>query len=392
MMSVRHLGSVSMKRYKSGKYKLLHIARGSSTWGRKRRLVRFFFLAVAAVVFLLLYRTPKPEEFQFTIGTVIRGDEWTGDMTYKNAATINALKGFIRSTGSPSRVVILVDFQSYCETVPDFLRGCRCYGLYACTDPVYEVPTMECIFDILFDVSTTDTVAFINGDILVFDSFAKAIASTASAADEFLMTGRRHRGEGFRADFNDPISWRYAEIHSKTLSLDHGYAIDYFVTKKSVYNSVLRGALPPFVIGAWRWDNILMYYFYKFTDVTVFDATFVAPVMHQFQNSSLMIDHHQRRGARFNDELAKQISGNELLFGTIDFADVILEDLSEGQDFIKDPWHVLAREALKSGLLTPPEISRLKEFNDHKLATYNQRLLSTEDHLLILRDFRNTDH
>lgn len=133
----------------------------------------------------------------------------------------------------------------------------------------------------------------------------------------------------------------------------------------------------------------MLYFIYKYTSVIVIDATLVAPVMHQFENSSVQKDHHDRRGARFNDELAKQISGNELLFGTIDFADVILEDFRLGQDLVPDPWHILARDALKAGILTPAEIANLKKFNDDKLAAFNDKLLSTEDHLSILREFRS---
>jgi len=269
------------------------------------------------------------------------------------------------------------------------MKRCHCQSIDVCIDPVYGVPTMECIFDILFTRANTEIVGFVNGDILLFNSFAKAVASSATSSDEFVMTGRRHRGQGFQMNLDDFQAWRYAETHTKTLPLDHGYAIDYFVTRKDTYIAYLQQKLPPFVIGAWRWDNILMYFIYKFTSVTVIDATLVAPVMHQYENSTVQRDHHDRRGARFNDELAKQISGKELLFGTIDFADVILEDLRLGQDLVPDPWHILARDALKAGLLTPKEIMKLKKFNDDKLAAFNNKLLSTEDHLSILREFRS---
>jgi hypothetical protein len=355
---------------------------------RKQLWAPCFFLAVMVVVFSR-YEAHDSIEIDFTIGTVIRGDEWTGEQTYQKEAVITSLKSFIRATGSPNRVMIFVDHESSCHDRPNFIKGCHCQSVDFCIDPVYGVPTMECIFDTLFTKANTKIVGFVNGDILVFDSFAKAVASSATSSDEFLMTGRRHRGESFQMNLDDFNSWKYAEIHAKTLPLDHGYAIDYFVTRKRTYNSALRQKLPPFVIGAWRWDNILMYSIYKFTSVTVIDVTLVAPVMHQYEKSSVLIDHHERRGARFNDELAKQISGNELLFGTIDFADVILEDFQLGQDLVSDPWHILARDALKAGMLTAAEIVKLKKFNDDKLAAFNDKLLSTEDHLSILREFRS---
>ena len=180
--------------------------------------------------------------------------------------------------------------------------------------------------------------------------------------------------------------WHYAEMHAKTLPLDHGYAIDYFITRKDVYDSSLRGSLPPFVIGAWRWDNVLLSSFFKDTNVTVVDVTYAAPVLHQLPSSAG--DHRSRRGAQYNEELAKRHSGGDYLFGSIDFADVQITTLNADQEYLLDPYHTLMRKAFKAGALSSVDVTKLKEFYDRRLEQANEQLLSLEDHLASLQDFR----
>ena len=136
----------------------------------RRQLVQFFFLQksrrrkrlwapcfiTAVVVVVLLHHHPhNSRKIDFTIGTVIRGNEWTGQRTYGKEAVLNSLKSFILATGSPKNVLILVDHESSCHERPDFMKRCQCQSIDVCIDPVYGVPTMECIFDILFTRANT---------------------------------------------------------------------------------------------------------------------------------------------------------------------------------------------------------------------------------------------
>lgn len=245
---------------------------------------------------------------------------------------------------------------------------------------------MDCIFDLLFDLSKTEIVGFVNGDILVFDSFPTAVTLVAREFPEFLVVGRRHRGDNELMRFDEENLWRYAEIHAKTLPLDHGYAIDYFVSRKDVYDRSLRGSIPPFVIGAWRWDNVLLSFFFKHTNVTVADITYAAPVLHQL--SGVGAAHVSRRGANYNDELAKQYGDTDYLFGSIDFADIQIRTLSADQEFLLNPYHSLVRKTFQSGALTMHDVGALKKYFEKRHEQDHQQSSSLEDHLASLRDFR----
>ena len=364
----------------------------SSSKGRSKRAIlkcRTFFPVLCSLIVLLRVVSLSSQRhgsntIKFTLGTVIRGDEWTGDMTPSKFAVLNSIKSFIRAVGS-KRVVLFVDSQTSCASRPAFTRKCTCQSLSACVDPVYGVPTMDCIFDLLFDLSKTDVVGFFNGDILVFDSLPRAVTLVAREFPEFLVVGRRHRGDKL-IHFDEDNLWHYAELHAKTLPLDHGYAIDYFVTRKDVYDKSLRGSLPPFVIGAWRWDNVLLSSFFKHTNVTVADVTYAAPVMHQLPGAGG--DHVSRRGAEFNDELAKHYSGTDFLFGSVDFADVQIRTLSAEEEYILDPYHSLVRKVFQSGALSTADIAALKTYYEKRNEQDHHQRLSLEDHLASLRDFR----
>ena len=138
------------------------------------------------------------------------------------------------------------------------------------------------------------------------------------------MVGKRHVSpEGPPVvRFDKPISWRYFESYARILPLDHGYAVDYFVFRNSRAASEVVEQLPPFIIGAWRWDNSLLALFLKSNDIAVIDATQISPTVHQVVNP--VTHHEQRRGAEYNEQLAERHIGIDFWFGSIDNADVAL--------------------------------------------------------------------
>ena len=342
-------------------------------------LVVFLFLFFAVQKDVLLPRN----RLKFTIGTIVRGDEWSGEVTDAKRAVLVSLKSFIRSAGS-QRVVIFVDSQSSCDLRPDFLKSCVCQSISFCADSVYRLPTMDCVFDTLFSIAKTHIVVFVNGDIVLFDSFLPALERSNAIAKDFLTVGRRHRGDGV-LNIRDPGDWHYYETHAKILPLDHGYAIDFFATAKHTYNSHIRLSLPPFVVGAWRWDNVLLSTFYKRTNATVIDATYATPVLHQLPN--VINNHQSRRGAAYNDHLAHFHSGMDYMFGSIDFADIVLED-GVLDTSVADPFHATVRRAFQAGVLQLSELESMKDYHQFRLNAINAKLGSFENHVQIMRESR----
>ncbi len=352
---------------------------------RRAKLYAFSFFCV---IILIMHTVNQKPCVKFTIGTVIRGDEWDAETIPSNQAVLSSLKSFIRSAGS-KRVIIFVDKQESCAQRPRYLNKCTCVSLKVCVDPVFQVPTMDCILKLLVSMSRTEIVSFINGDIIIFDSFARSVALAAALEDEFVMVGRRHTGTGPLV-VEDLVDWRIAELHSETLPIEHGYAVDYFVFRKSASAKQVITFFPPFVVGAWRWDNVFLSSIYKYTNATVMDATFSAPILHQLSHAKK--DHASRRGATYNDRLAKRYSGVDYYFGTVDFADIIIKpgsNIGDG-DIIKDPWHVLARQMFRDGLLTVDLLLQFATHSEKRIEEYNQGQveISVDDHLRLLENYR----
>ena len=326
---------------------------------------------------------------KFTIGTVIRGDEWDFEVetSPSSQAVLNSLKSFVRAVGS-RQVIIFVDKQEFCVKRPSYLRKCTCVNLKVCADPVYQVPTMDCILQLLFSMARTEIVSFINGDILIFDSFAPSVALAADLAADFFMTGRRHAGTA-PVVLDDAFNWRNVELHSETLPLEHGYAVDYFVCRKATAKRVVN-SFQTFVVGAWRWDNVFLSAIYKYTNATVMDATFSAPVLHQLSHAKK--NHASRRGAQYNDQLAKITSGKDYYFGTVDFADFIFQRgmTKDSTDFLKDPWHAMARSSFRKDLITVDFLLEIAKHSERKIAEYNERRveISVNEHLVLLQNYR----
>ena len=269
------------------------------------------------------FRILKRDEI--SIGTIVRGDEWKNADSDKKKAVSRSLLSLSRWFGDEN-VVILADKAEACDTLPDYLSSARCGGLEHCMYATYGKPTMDCIFSTLWRLAKGEIVGFINADILVFESFVKSIVFCASNYDEFVMVGRRHLSEIPMPIPTSVSGLIELEARSKSLPLDGGAAIDYFVTRRSAFSTLKD--FPPFIVGVYRWDNFLLMKFYKEETIVVIDATKVAPVVHQVFND--VEDHESRPAAGYNNMLASNNSDGEYVCGTIDNANVVLLTATQG--------------------------------------------------------------
>ncbi len=289
------------------------------------------------------------------IGTVIRGDEWSWPLEPRKKAVLNALHSLTRCFGADA-VVILVDENTSCSTRPSILNHSTCRGLSHCMDKVYGTPTMNCVFSTLSEVASqsgADIIGYINGDILVFNSLARSVEALATRFGRFVMVGRRHNSEEVPSLPSTREDWVALEESANTLPLDGGYAIDYFIVTQEDAHATFN-AFPPFIIGTQRWDNALLASLYRRREITVVDATFAAPIIHQGSNP--IRSHGQRPAAEYNEVTANHFSGYDFLFGTIDNSDaqIIYRD---GSTFITGEAFAsrsrVLRCAFRQGLFAP---------------------------------------
>ncbi|CAM4897393.1 unnamed protein product, partial [Rotaria socialis] len=107
----------------------------------------------------------------------------------------------------------------------------------------------------------------------------------------------------------------HSQIHSTA-------GIDFIAFKK---DTPVR--MPPFLVGVYRWDNWLLSEILLRTSITVMDVTQSIFIIHQ-QRKKLEGQkpepHARRRGAVYNDVLAKNISGEDYKVGFINNANQIL--------------------------------------------------------------------
>jgi len=289
-----------------------------------------------AVIYRVLPQTRSLETFDqkkvegIAIGTLVRGSEWKNPESEKNKAVMVSLFSLSQHLGDEN-IVLLADTQSACKTLPTFLARARCTGLEHCVHSVYGSPTMNCIFSTLWSLAKHDIVGFINGDILVFDSFVQSIVSCANNYDHFVMVGRRHISEVAMSIPATIREWTELETHTKSLKLDGGAAIDFFVTRRTAVSVFMD--FPPFIVGVYRWDNYLLLRFFRDLKTVVVDATGVAPIMHQVFNE--VEQHESRPAASYNHELVTEYSGNDWTCGTIDNSNIILLNITEGKHDVK---------------------------------------------------------
>ena len=299
---------------------------------------------------LMPLRSPFPA---VTVGTVIRGDELGKHDSDRALVTFYSLHNLAKHFGH-AQVVVLVDKIDFCDRFPPTVKGVRCVSISHCINAEYAAPTMDCIFRSLLSEAPTELVGFVNGDIVTFRSLAESLAISALNLENFLMVGKRFT---FKVTPTIPENLNEIdslEILTRSLKPDNGYAIDYFFARRSHALKIIE-RFPAFVVGTYRWDNVLLSLFYKSGDCVVIDATQAAPVLHIA--SSPATRHVARPAAIYNQALATFCSGDDYIAGSIDYADLIIRQVgvTEFQMFPQAPQIQILRCSLLNGILVSPD-------------------------------------
>lgn len=141
----------------------------------------------------------------------------------------------------------------------------------------YGTPLLSDIFAKGEARSTTELVAYVNTDIILFDDFMQAVFSCADKFLHFMMSGQRF---DCRYDIEKIDATRGMAQEIRFNADDYGQWLgpqgaDYFVYRKGDL-----GAIPPFAVGRFRTDNWLMWRALSRKLVFV-DATDAVMALHQ---------------------------------------------------------------------------------------------------------------
>ncbi len=179
---------------------------------------------------------------------------------------------------------------------------------------------LDYIFDRAQEIAHHDVVCYVNCDIILLDSFRRAVEQVTGRHHPFLMVGRRWDTDitefldFARPDWQDQLTALAAERGQRRTE----YYIDYFVFTRGLYQR-----LPALVIGRVGWDNFLIWKA-RSIGAMVVDVSAVVKVVHQNHDYSY---HPDGATGVWSDELAKrnyELAGAHHIF-TIEHAQYRLE-------------------------------------------------------------------
>lgn len=221
---------------------------------------------------------------------------------------------------------------------------------------------MDCVLGTALKVTKSEILGFVNGDIMLFQGLVESVKHVDARYGKFLLVGRRHKGNGVLLVEEKHVRESFMQIKEQVrhLPLDSGYAIDYFIARRNDWSKLLAG-FPPFLAGAWRWDNTLLAHAYRDKNIKVVDGTKTVIALHQI--TPVEKGHETRRGAGHNNELALSYSGEDFWFGSIAFADILLAEGTQGIIGVpQGKFQALLRKAFDAGLLST--LDDISDFRD----------------------------
>eukprot|EP00276_Gloeochaete_wittrockiana_P003281 CAMPEP_0184645750 /NCGR_PEP_ID=MMETSP0308-20130426/2328_1 /TAXON_ID=38269 /ORGANISM="Gloeochaete witrockiana, Strain SAG 46.84" /LENGTH=874 /DNA_ID=CAMNT_0027075105 /DNA_START=452 /DNA_END=3073 /DNA_ORIENTATION=- len=236
---------------------------------------------------------------------------------------MNALRSWLSFMPSQN-VLAFVDQSSTCIYLRREFPFVRCV-VHSCTHPEYKLPLLNCILFEAKHLVQTEVVAYVNGDIILFDEFFKVAESIffREKMNAVVVGQRLDIDWNDKSDFSTESLQKTHRQRALTNGVVHGdMGIDYFIFKKAFLDQI---DIPPFLLGTWRWDNFLLSEALMADDVTVIDATNVIVAVHQGKPVQLAkADSHNRPGHSYNDKLVKSY-GMRYRMGRIFNAKYVLE-------------------------------------------------------------------
>ena len=289
--------------------------------------------ASATVVLLFLYdlmfnryllRSKKPENSgiqaaswrSLVIFTTIAGPELSATHS-KHVRTVNALRSF-ESLEATDAVFLVADDKRVCaEVLLAELGLSKTKCVPSVTHSQFLRTTVTFLLSKMQELTPTGFDAlYVNSDVMLMRNFELAYRCLKRISDDYAMTGKR-------IDYDVASEWDFSDQNFlETMHRDvehrgllHGkYGLDYFLFSKSALKAVAN-RFPPFLVGVYRWDNVMLADLLLEKDVTVFDASEVTTVIHQ---GTEVHDHLQEPGSKYNNELAAKHIGNSFMKGNTD--------------------------------------------------------------------------
>ena len=257
----------------------------------------------------------QTQSFNLTLYGPVRvvGDAVSDDIT------LSALCTWSQHT-QQHRIILYADDLAACDWLAAHgIDGVRC--LLACRHAQHAALNVSWILETTAGLADTDVLCLINSDILLLPDFTSVMRHVFEDVhfERALVVGRR-------------TDVRVSDVHTHPVNISvplwadnlvqvaqskgklHGaYGIDYFVHTKQTWT---RFAMPPFVVGAWRWDNLLLSEAVSDLGIVAIDATPCILAVHLQKTAAGTLPNHKvRKHTNYNDMLAKAHSSMQFMLG-----------------------------------------------------------------------------
>ena len=136
----------------------------------------------------------------------------------------------------------------------------------------YGTPLLDRAFAVAVERAGGRPVCFVNTDILLPPSFARAAETVARRAGSFLVVGECRNARIETSLTAGSLDWEALGRGARKRGAD---AIDYFLFSEGVFTDI-----PAFAVGRTAWDNWLVWKA-RDEDALVVDATSVVRAIHQ---------------------------------------------------------------------------------------------------------------
>jgi hypothetical protein len=191
----------------------------------------------------------------------------------------------------------------------------------------YGTPLLNDFFAKAQNLSTNNTLCYVNSDIVLLSDFMAAVQQVVSWHHRFLMVGRRWDID-ITSQINFEQDWERSlrsDVLQRAVQRTPDW-IDYFVFPRGLYKEIA-----PFAIGRLWWDNWLVWKAIS-SGAAVVDASSDILAVHQ--------NHSYARGATYSDVwVSEEAQRNR------EFADKGLEVCT-----MADATHLLERNEIKPNL------------------------------------------
>ena len=221
-----------------------------------------------------------------------------------------------------SNMLVFVDSEASCTHLYGLVRGLQCFARPPdCWHDQLHRPYLHCVFDMAHSLAATDTLVYVNSDIVLDRSLTDTISAVeAMQHKRYVLVAARKDTTLTQAmvdDYKQPDFLDKLTVHAKSAGQKQpGHPIDLFVYKRSALPNDFY--FPAFLAGVYKWDQWFLSSFILDDTLTTIDVSDQVLAIHLTRKRAQSTD---SKAMQHNDALIRSLgAANAYKIGTIDNA------------------------------------------------------------------------